>query len=65
MCVVCVAITEGGGCDLVSTLCKHDLRRFVCSELGEGATSETGKYFFIAENVCWRCAQYIVIASCG
>ena len=36
-----------------------------CSELGTGATSETGKYLFRADNVCWRCAQYLVIASCG
>ena len=27
--------------------------------------SETRKYLFRAANVCWRCAQYFVIASCG
>ena len=57
---------SGDGCDLASTLCKYDLRkRFNCSELGKGATSETGKYIFRAANVWWRCAQYFVIASCG
>ena len=39
--------------------------RFVCSELGKGATSEAGKYLFRAASVWWRCAQYFVIASCG
>ena len=39
--------------------------RFVCSELGKGATSEAGKSLFRATNVWWRCAQYFVIASCG
>ena len=24
-----------------------------------------GKYLFRAANVCWRCAQYFVFASCG
>ena len=27
--------------------------------------SEAGKFLFRAANVCWRCAQYFVIASCG
>ena len=37
---------SGDGCVLASTLCRYDLRkgRFVCSELGKGATSEAGKY---------------------
>ena len=35
----------------------------ICSELGEGATSEAGKYLFRAANVRWRCAQYFVITS--
>ena len=39
--------------------------RYVCSELGKGATSEAGMYLFGASNVRWRCAQYYVIASCG
>ena len=39
--------------------------KFVCSELGKGATSGTGKYLVRAANVWWRCAQYFVIASCG
>ena len=39
--------------------------RFVCSELGKGATGEAGKSLFRAANVWWRCAQYFVIASCG
>ena len=31
---------SGDGCVLVSTLCKYGLRegRFICSELGKGAT---------------------------
>ena len=55
------------GCDLASTLCRCDLRMgylFVPS-LGKGATSEAGKYLLRAANVCWRWAQYFVIASCG
>ena len=48
--VVCVGVAEG---------------KFVCSELGKGATSEAGKSLFRASNVWWRCAQYFVIASCG
>ena len=57
---------SGDGCVLASTLCKYDLRkgRFVCSELGKGATSGAGKYLFRAASVWWRCAQYFVIASC-
>ena len=39
--------------------------RFVCSELGKGATSEAGKSLFRAASVWWRCAQYFVIATCG
>ena len=39
--------------------------RFVCSELGKGATSEARKYLFRAANVWWWCAQYFVTASCG
>ena len=44
---------SGDGCVLASTLCKYDLRegRFVCSELGKGATSEAGKYLFRAASV--------------
>ena len=57
---------SGDGCDLASTFCKYDLRKgdFLCSELGEGVTSEAGKSLFKAANVWWRCAQYFVIASC-
>ena len=39
--------------------------RFVCSELGKGATSEAGKYLFRAVSVWWRCAQYFVVAYCA
>ena len=57
---------SGDGSDLapfcVSIICRG---RFVCSELGNGATNEAGQYLFRAANVCWRCAQYFVIASCG
>ena len=31
---------SGDGCDLASTFCKYDLRKFNCSELGKGVTSE-------------------------
>ena len=48
---LCVSIFEEG--------------RFVCSELGKGATSEAGKSLFRAASVWWKCAQYFVIASCG
>ena len=44
---------------------KFEEGRIVCSELGNGATSETGKSLFRAANVWSRCAQYLVIASCG
>ena len=43
----------------------HTTQRFVCSELGKGATSEAGKYRFRAASVWWRCAQYFVIGPCG
>ena len=33
-------------------------RRLICSGLGKGATSESGKYLFRAANVWWNCAQY-------
>ena len=58
---------SGDGCVLALTLCKYDFEegRFVCSELGKGATSEAGKYLFRTASVWWRCAQYFVIASCG
>ena len=70
MCVVCVNVTEGhsgDGCVLASTLCKYDLRKGELFVLGMGkdATSEAGKSLFRAANVWWRCAQYLVIASCG
>ena len=44
---------SGDGCELASTLCKCDLRKgdlFVLS-LGNGATSEAGKYLFRVTNV--------------
>ena len=57
---------SGDGCDLASTLCKYDLRKgdlFVLS--WASATSDAGKYIFIAANVWWRCVQYFVIVSFG
>ena len=62
---VCVCyIYKGGigcdGCDLASTLCKYDFRKGNLFVL-----SWAGKYLFRAANVWWRCAQYLVIASCG
>ena len=69
MCCVCVIQkgNSGDGCEFaLSTSCKYDLRKgdlFI--ELGNGTTSEVGKYFFRAVNVWWRCAQYFVSVSCG
>ena len=54
---------SGVGCVLASTLCNYDLRKGDFSELGKGATSDAGKYFFRAANVWWRWALYFVIAS--
>ena len=68
MCVMYASVTKGhsgDGCDLASTLCKHDLRNcdlFV--ELGKGSTGEAGKNLF-GVDVWWKCEQYFVIASCG
>ena len=33
--------------------------------VGNGATSEAGKYLFRAANMWRRCAQSFVIVSCG
>ena len=41
----------GDGCDLASTLCKYDLKKGDLFVLGNGATSEAGKYLFRAANV--------------
>ena len=38
---------------------------FACSELGKGATGDTGNSLFRAPNVWWRCVQSFVIASYG
>ena len=63
---MCVAEGHSGdGCYLALTLYKYDLREADLFVLGQGVTSEAGKYFFSADNVWWRCAQYFVIASCG
>ena len=35
--------------------------RFVCFELGKGATSEARKSLFRAASVWWRCAQYFLL----
>ena len=65
----CVGVLQmghsGDGCDLASALCKYDLRKVFCSGLGNGVTSEVGKYLVRAANVRWRCAEYFAIASCG
>ena len=45
---------SGDGCDLASTFCSYNLRK--------GATTDAEKYLFKTANVCWRCAQYFVIA---
>ena len=57
----------GDGCDLASTLCKHDLRKGDLFVLSWAMVQRVrrGKSLFRAANVWWRCAQYFVIASCG
>ena len=58
---------SGDGCVMASTLCKYDLRKgdlFVLS-WARVRRVRRGKYLFRAASVWWRCAQYIVIASCG
>ena len=46
---------NGDGCELVSTLCKYDLRRvIICFELGKGETCEAGMCLFRALDVWWR-----------
>ena len=54
--MMCVYVLQrgnsGDGCDLAVTVCRYDLINgdlFV--ELGMGATSETGKYLFRADNM--------------
>ena len=51
---------RGDGCELALTLCKYDFRKYDLFVL-----SEAGKCLFRAANVRWRCAQYLVIVSCG
>ena len=59
-CVSCVWMLQrghsGNGCVLASTLCKYDLR--ICSELGNGATSEAGMSLFRAANVVEVCTVF-------
>ena len=33
----------------------------ICFELGQAATTEAGKYLFRADNVWWRCVQYLLL----
>ena len=33
---------------------RFEEERFICSELGKGATSDAGKYLFRTANVWWR-----------
>ena len=56
---------SGDGCVLAPTLCKYDLMKGDLFGLGKGVSSEAGKSLFRAASVWWRCAQYVVIASCG
>ena len=37
----------------------------MCSGMGKDATGEARNYLFRAANVWWRCAEYLVTASCG
>ena len=48
-------------CDLVSILCKYDLRRGDLYVL----SWEMVRRRSISSKVRWRCAQYFVIVSCG
>ena len=52
------------GCDLASTLCKYDLRRFVCSGLGKGAMSEAGKYLLMGGGSVRIILLLSLMASC-
>ena len=58
LCVLCMCVIQrghsGDGCDLLSTLCKYDLRKGDLFVLNTGATSEAGKYLFRVANVWWR-----------
>ena len=60
---------SGDGCVLASTLRKYTLRKgdlFVLSWARVGRVRRgAGKYLFRTANVCWRCGQYFVIASCS
>ena len=51
---------NGDGADLVSTLCKFNLRKGDLFDLSWARLQRVR-----AANVWWRCAQYFVIASCG
>ena len=68
-CGVCMGVTEGtrgDGCDLASTLCKYDLRKGALCVLSWARLRRVRRGgLFRADNVWWRCVQYVVIASCG
>ena len=66
MCRVCGSYRgghTGGGCDLASTLRMYAFRMGDLFGLRweRGATNEARKYLFRAENVRWRCANYVLI----
>ena len=59
---------SGDGCDLVSNLCKYDLRKgdlFVLRWARVRRVRQGSLYLFKAANMWCMCAQYFVIASCG
>ena len=58
---------SGGGCDLVSTLCKYDLRKGDLFVQSWARVRRVMRVSISSElnNVWWRRAQYFVIASCG
>ena len=45
------------GCDLASTLCKHDLKKgdLFILRLARALTADAGRYLYRAGNVSWRC----------
>ena len=54
------------GCDMTSTLCGYDLRKVDLFVLNWTRVRRVRRgSIFRAANVCWRCVQYFVIASCG
>ena len=70
MCVVCVVLQRGpsgDGCDLLSTLCKYNLRKGELFVLIWARVRRVRQESISSELLMCGggCAQYFVIASCG